>query len=392
MPGDFETDLLRLTLTPGLGPVRIGRLLADFGGPDQALRASPSQLAQVRGIGRAKAATIAEGLAASPAALAEELKEINERGVTLIARGTDAYPPLLAEIDDAPPMLYIRGSLDAAGPHAFGVGIVGSRRCTAYGVEQAERFGTRVLLQDIDEIEFSDDPVGRPHALKTSKGETIHAHAVILSTGATANWLGLESELRLAQAGGGVSACAVCDGALPMFRGAELAVVGGGDTAMEEATFLTKFASKVYVIHRRDELRASKVMQERLLGKDNAEVLWNKAVVDCLSEPDHLGNDKLTAVVLEDTQTGERSELPVKGLFIAIGHTPATKFLRESGLEFDDAGYIDLKSRASHTNIDGVFAAGDVADAEYRQAVTAAGMGCAAALDAERWLGAKGLH
>lgn len=140
MPGDFETDLLRLTLTPGLGPVLIGRLLADFGGPDQALRASPSQLAQVRGIGRAKAATIAEGLAASPAALAEELKEINERGVTLIARGTDAYPPLLAEIDDAPPMLYIRGSLDAAGPHAFGVGIVGSRRCTAYGVEQAERF------------------------------------------------------------------------------------------------------------------------------------------------------------------------------------------------------------------------------------------------------------
>ena len=257
--------------------------------------------------------------------------------------------------------------------------------------KQAERFGTRVLLQDIDEINFSDDPVNTPHELKTSKGATVRAHAVIISTGATANWLGLENELRLAQIGGGVSACAVCDGAMPMFKGAELAVVGGGDTAMEEATYLTKFASKVYVIHRRDELRASKVMQERFLKKDNAEVLWNKAVVDCLSAPDHLGNDKLTAVVLEDTQTGERSELPVKGLFIAIGHTPATKFLRETGLEFDESGYLELKDRSSATNLPGVFAAGDVADAKYRQAITAAGMGCQSALDAEHWLGANDL-
>ncbi len=257
--------------------------------------------------------------------------------------------------------------------------------------KQAERFGTRVLLHDVDEISFSDNPVDRPHELKTHKGETVRAHAVIVSTGATANWLGLKNELRLAQTGGGVSACAVCDGALPMFRGAELAVVGGGDTAMEEATFLTKFAGKVYVIHRRDELRASKVMQERLLSKPNAEVLWNKSVVDCLSEPDHMGNDKLTTVVLEDTQTGERSELPVKGLFIAIGHTPATKFLRETGLEFDDSGYIDLKGRSSATNVPGVFAAGDVADAKYRQAITAAGMGCQAALDAEHWLAAHDL-
>lgn len=252
---------------------------------------------------------------------------------------------------------------------------------------QAKRFGTRVKLEDISEISFSGDPISDPHTLTTHKGETVRTHAVIISTGATANWMGLESELRLAQAGGGVSACAVCDGALPMFRDAELAVVGGGDTAMEEATFLTKFASKVYVIHRRDELRASKVMQERLLGKPNAEVLWNKVVVECLSEPDHLGNEKLTGVVLEDTQTGERSELSVKGLFIAIGHTPATKFLRETGLEFDDAGYIDLKGRSSATNLPGVFAAGDVADAKYRQAITAAGMGCQAALDAEHWLG-----
>lgn len=197
--------------------------------------------------------------------------------------------------------------------------------------------------------------------------------------------------MRLATAGGGVSACAVCDGALPMFRGQPLAVVGGGDTAMEEATYLTKFASKVYIIHRRDTLRASKVMQDRLLSKDNAEVLWNKTVVEVLSRTDEMGAEKVRAVRLKDTLTGEESELEVGGLFIAIGHTPATKFLKGSGLEFDESGYIDLKSRSSRTNIPGVYAAGDVADASYRQAVTAAGMGCQAALDAEHDLGARGL-
>lgn len=248
--------------------------------------------------------------------------------------------------------------------------------------QQAERFGSKVVGEDIVEVDLH----ANPKVLKTNKGEEIRAHAVIISTGATANWLGLENEMRLATSGGGVSACAVCDGALPAFRDQPLAVVGGGDTAMEEATYLTKFASEVYVIHRRDELRASKVMQERYLSQPNAKVVWNKVVVDVL------GDEKITGVKLEDTVTGEHSELAVKGLFIAIGHTPATKFLKDSGLEFDDDGYIDLKTRSSHTNIDGVFAAGDVADAEYRQAVTAAGMGCAAALDAERWLGAKGLH
>ncbi|VAX37683.1 Thioredoxin reductase [hydrothermal vent metagenome] len=212
-----------------------------------------------------------------------------------------------------------------------------------------------------------------------------------MATGATANWMGLESEMRLARAGGGVSACAVCDGALPTFRDQPLAVVGGGDTAMEEAIYLTKFASMVHVIHRRDELRASKVMQERFLSKPNAKVEWNKVVVDCLSVGEVGKNEKLRAIVLEDTKTGERSELPVKGMFVAIGHTPTTKFLQDSGLDFDEAGYIALHHRHSATNIDGVFAAGDVADAEYRQAITAAGMGCQAAIDAERWLGAKGL-
>lgn len=250
--------------------------------------------------------------------------------------------------------------------------------------EQARRFGTRVEGEDIVEV----DLVSHPKVLRTSEGRVVRARAVIIATGAVANWLGLESEMRLARAGGGVSACAVCDGAIPMFRNQPLAVVGGGDTAMEEATYLTKFASTVYVIHRRDKLRASRVMQERFLSKPNAKVLWNKAVADVLSERNERGHEVIRALKLEDTVTGEVSELAVKGLFIAIGHTPATRFLQGSGLEFDDKGYVLLRTRSSATNIDGVFAGGDVADARYRQAVTAAGMGCQAALDAEHWLAA----
>jgi thioredoxin reductase (NADPH) len=170
-----------------------------------------------------------------------------------------------------------------------------------------------------------------------------------------------------------------------MFRGQDLAVVGGGDTAMEEATYLTKFAGTVHLIHRRDTLRASKIMQQRLLSRPNVRTHWNKAVVDVL------GQDRIEAVVLEDTVTRARSELRVGGLFIAIGHTPATRFLAGSGVELTDKGYVALRTRHSATNIPGVFAAGDVADAEYRQAVTAAGMGCQAALDAERWLAARGI-
>lgn len=258
--------------------------------------------------------------------------------------------------------------------------------------KQAERFGTKVVQQDVLRCDFSK----RPFELfvssdgKAEKG-SIHAHAVVIATGATANWLGLESEMRLARAGGGVSACAVCDGALPMFRGQDLAVIGGGDTAMEEATYLTKFARTVYVVHRRDSLRASKVMQERFLSRPNAKVLWNKVVADCLAEPGEHG-ERLRGILLEDTQTGERSELDVRGLFVAIGHTPTTRFLKGSGVELEESGYIHLRGRSSATNIEGVFAAGDVADAHYRQAVTAAGMGCQAALDAERWLGASGFN
>lgn len=248
--------------------------------------------------------------------------------------------------------------------------------------QQAKRFGTRVCDDDVDACDFQS----RPFVLTLASGQTIRAQSVIIATGATANWVGATNELRLAQSGGGVSACAVCDGALPVYRGKELAVIGGGDTAMEEATYLTKFASKVHVIHRRDSFRASKVMQDRLFAAPNAVAVWNKKLVNVV------GEDRIEAVELEDTVTGARSVLPVSGLFVAIGHSPATGFLAGSGVALDSAGYVALATRSSATNLDGVFAAGDVADAQYRQAITAAGMGCQAALECERWLAAKGVH
>jgi len=257
----------------------------------------------------------------------------------------------------------------------FPEGITGPVMMEAFQ-KQAERFGTRVLGEDIVSCDFSK----KPFALETSKGETILSKSVIIATGATANWLGLENEMRLARSGGGVSACAVCDGALPAFRDQPLAVVGGGDSALEEASFLTKFGSKVYIIHRLDEFRASKAMQTRIFDAPNAEPLWNKTVIDVL------GDEVITGVLLKDTVTGEESTLEVKGLFVAIGHTPTTTFLEGTGIELDDAKYIELKTRSSKTNIEGVFAAGDVADSLYRQAVSAAGMGCIAALDAEHYL------
>ncbi len=248
--------------------------------------------------------------------------------------------------------------------------------------KQAQRFDTRVVMQDIVRCDFSK----RPFELHTADNKIVRSHAVIIATGASANWMGLENEMRFAQSGGGVSACAVCDGALPVFRDQPLAVVGGGDTAMEETAYLTKFASKVYVIHRRDELRASKVMQQRVLDNPKVEMVWDSVVSDVL------GDDKITAVQLKNVKTNELSDLPVKGLFIAIGHTPNTQFLTDSGLQFDDTGYLKLKEGfRTLTNIDGVFAAGDVSDSTYRQAITAAGMGCKAAIDAERWLADQGI-
>ena len=248
--------------------------------------------------------------------------------------------------------------------------------------EQAERFGTRIVDANIDKCDFSQ----QPFRMVDSDGKTVVARSVIISTGATANWIGLDNEIRLAMNGGGVSACAVCDGALPVYRNQPLAVVGGGDTAMEEASYLTKFASKVYVIHRRDTLRASKSMQDRVLSSPKVEMVWDSAVEDVI------GDQRLESVLVKNLKTGAMRSLDVRGLFIAIGHSPATKFLQGSGVELDAKGYVALHTRSSNTNIPGVFAAGDVADQHYRQAVSAAGMGCQAALDCERWLADQGVH
>lgn len=260
----------------------------------------------------------------------------------------------------------------------FPTGITGPDMMDAFQ-KQAERFGTRKRGVDVVSCDFSE----QPFKLTTSEGDVVLAETVIIATGATANWLGLDNELRLATSGGGVSACAVCDGALPMFRDKPLGVVGGGDSAMEEASYLAKFASKVYVINRRDVLRASQTMQDRVLSNDKIEIVWNSVVSDVL------GEKMIEAVELENTKTGEHSRLDLTGLFVAIGHTPATTFLEGSGVACDDAGYVLVDGGSCLTNIEGVFAAGDVSDATYRQAVTAAGMGCRAALDAERWLAAQ---
>ncbi|MDJ0974008.1 MAG: thioredoxin-disulfide reductase [Planctomycetota bacterium] len=248
--------------------------------------------------------------------------------------------------------------------------------------EQAVRFGTRVITDDIVKCDFSS----RPFTLTSQDNGTVQAQSVIIATGAKAKWLWLDNEQRLATSGGGVSACAVCDGALPVFRDQHLVVVGGGDTAMEEAAFLTKFAGKVTIVHRRDELRASKIMQERAFENPKIEFAWNSTVVDVL------GDDIISGVRLKDTQTGEERDMDCKGLFIAIGHEPNTKFL-EGKITTDESGYIELPGPPyTMTNIEGVFAVGDVADKVYRQAVTAAGSGCMGALDAERWLAAQGIH
>ncbi len=281
----------------------------------------------------------------------------------------------------------------------FPEGLMGPQMMELF-FKQALRFGTRVVtdqgVQTSDTIEHglytpfqnveSVDLSKRPFHAKGDNGFECHAEAVIIATGAKANWIGLENEQRLAQSGGGVSACAVCDGALPMFRDQELAVVGGGDSAVEEASYLTKFASKVYMIHRRDQLRASKIMQQRARDNKKIEILWNKKVIEV-----H-GAEKVTGVQLQDTQDGQTSDLSIGGLFMAIGHTPITEFL-DGQIDLDAKGYIRLKDPdRSTTNVEGAFAAGDVADSVYRQAVTAAGMGCKAAIDAERWLAEQGIE
>ena len=248
--------------------------------------------------------------------------------------------------------------------------------------QQAERFGTRVVTEDILDVDLSQ----RPFVMKDTAGTTLRAHTVVIATGASANYLGLESENRFKNLG--VSACAVCDGALPRFRNQPVVVVGGGDSAAEEGTYLTKFASRVYLVHRRDKLRASPIMSDRILSNPKVEPVWNSVVDEVI------GNDQkgVTSVRVKHLQTGQAREIAATGMFAAIGHTPNTKFLRGQ-IKTDDKGYVYLPDPwRTYTSVEGVFAAGDVADSTYRQAITAAGMGCKAALDAERWLAAKGIH
>jgi len=238
---------------------------------------------------------------------------------------------------------------------------------------QAERFGTEMITDDVASVDLT----GAIKSVTDSEGTVHRAHAVILAMGSGYRELGVEGEKRLS--GHGVSWCATCDGFF--FRNQHIAVVGGGDSAIEEATFLTRFAETVTLVHRRDSLRASKIMQERALANDKIRFAWNSEVAEVV------GEDKLTGVVLRDTVTGEQRPLEVTGLFVAIGHDPRSELVRGQ-VHLDEEGYVLVQDRSTRTNLEGVFACGDLVDHTYRQAITAAGSGCAAALDAERFLAA----
>lgn len=269
---------------------------------------------------------------------------------------------------------------DAMAPHN-GEGVSGPELMVLMR-QQATNFGTRIITDDIVDVDFSK----RPFTLKSLEGKVTKAHAVIVATGARANYLGLPSEEAFKNRG--VSACAVCDGALPRFRNKPLIVVGGGDSAVEEATYLTKFASRVHLIHRRDELRASKIMAKRAADNPKIEIRWNSQLHEVL------GDDKtgVTGVKLKSTVDDKIVEQDATGVFLAIGHTPNTAFLK-GALKLTSKNYIQWTTpQRTYTSVEGVFAAGDVADDYFRQAITAAGSGCMAALDAERWLSAQGIE
>jgi len=238
--------------------------------------------------------------------------------------------------------------------------------------EQSARFGTEMVGEDVSEVDFSKQ-------LFTVKSENreVKTKAVIIATGATARRMGVPNEEKMWN--NGMSACAVCDGALPFFRNQPLMVIGGGDTAVEEATYLTMFGSVVYLVHRRDELRASKIMQKRALENEKIEIMWNTVLEDAV------GEQFVTGAQVKNVKSMEVKEIPVAGIFYAIGHTPNTQAFKGQ-IDLDESGYIKVKEGTQESSVEGVFAAGDVQDHKYRQAVTAAGSGCAAALEAERWL------
>lgn len=265
----------------------------------------------------------------------------------------------------------------------FAEGIMGPELMNQFRA-QAERFGTEIINTWIDKVDLSQRPFtlfGKESPDALEYDTVIKADTLIVSTGASAKWLGIPGEAPVPEGlgGNGVSACATCDGFF--FRGKEVVVVGGGDTAMEEANFLTKFATKVTVVHRRDEFRASKIMQDRILNNEKVEVLWNTEILEIVGSQ----ADGVTGIRIQNNQTGEDSVYPCGGVFIAIGHKPNTD-LFAGLLEMDDVGYLKTEGRTMKTNIEGVFACGDAQDSYYRQAITAAGSGCMAAIDAERFL------
>ena len=242
--------------------------------------------------------------------------------------------------------------------------------------KQAERFNTQVKYELIERVDFS----GPVHKIYTESGEEIQSHTVIISTGASARWLGLESEQRLMN--NGVSACAVCDGFF--YRGKETAIVGAGDSACEEALYLSNLCPTVHMLVRRDEMRASKIMQDRVKKQENIKIYWNTETEEIL------GDDAVTGVRVVNNKTGEKSEIAVEGFFVAIGHVPNTAMFKD-WLDMEDTGYLIHQPNSTKTNVPGVFVSGDAADHVYRQAITAAGTGCMAALDAERYLGETGI-
>ena len=311
------------------------------------------------------------------------MSEVEHRRVVIVGSGPAGYTAAIyaARAELSPQVvagLTFGGQLmlttDVENYPGFPDGVTGPELMELFQ-KQAERFGSEVLLEDATRVELRE----HPFRVETDS-RRFSADCVILATGASAKWLGLASEERLQNRG--VSACATCDGAL--YRDKAMAVVGGGDTAMEEALFLTRFATRVSVVHRRDSLRASKIMQERALAHDKIDFVWNRVVVEVL------GEDFVTGVVVEDPEGGERSTLPVEALFVAIGHEPNTQLFADQ-IEVDETGYVRVEAGSTRTSLEGVFACGDAMDPHYRQAVTAAGSGCMAAIEAERWLAARGL-
>jgi thioredoxin reductase (NADPH) len=298
-----------------------------------------------------------------------------------VVRGTGESESCRLRRGGTLPLGQLNATTDVENFPGFAEGIQGPDLMEAMR-QQALRFGTNVITEDIVKLDLSR----RPFTMTDSAGNQTSAHSVVIATGASANYLGLESENKFKNHG--VSACAVCDGALPRFRKQPVVVVGGGDSAAEEAIHLTKFASVVNVVHRRDKLRASKIMADRLLAIENVRPVWNSVVEEVIGDP----AKGVQGVRVRNLLTNDTSTIEAHGMFVAIGHTPNTAFLNGQ-LQLDPQGFIKLKDPfRTTTNVEGVFAAGDVADPIYKQAITAAGMGCKAALDAERWLAEKNIH